>query len=54
MYDDDFLECYKRYKEIIDKCIPKEVLARLLGKANMGDSFEPKAYYDESGNELPF
>ena len=38
-------EYYEKYKKIIDECIPKEVLNRLLGKTadgeNMGDAWEP-------------
>ncbi|WP_024834124.1 hypothetical protein [Ruminiclostridium josui] len=52
---------YERYKEILDRCIPKDVLYRLLGKtetgAQMGDAWEPRTsekYYDENGRELPF
>lgn len=55
-------EYYERYKEIIDKCIPKDVLNRLLGITStgepQGDAWEPKTetekYYDDEGEELPF
>ncbi|HEX2925049.1 MAG TPA: hypothetical protein VHP38_02125 [Ruminiclostridium sp.] len=52
-------EYYERYKEILDRCIPKDVLNRLLNKTvtgeQRGDAWEPDGkYYDESGEELPF
>ncbi len=56
MIEEDY---YERYKEILDRCIPKNVLCRLLGKTvtgeRMGDAWEPQGkYYDEDGEELPF
>ncbi len=58
MLEEDY---YERYKEILDRCIPKNVLCRLLGKTvtgeQIGDAWEPRGqgkYYDEDGEELPF
>ena len=53
------LDYYERYKEIIDRCIPKPVLNRLLGRTatgeQQGDAWEsPATYYDDNGEELPF
>jgi hypothetical protein len=55
------LDYYEQYKEILDQCIPKDVLNRLLGKTNTGeqrgDAWEPEVqgkYYDDNGEELPF
>jgi hypothetical protein len=30
-------EYYEKYKKIIDQCIPKDVLSRLLSKTDNGD-----------------
>jgi hypothetical protein len=56
---ESFPEYYDQYKEIIDKCIPKAVLNRLLNRTDtdeqLGDAWESGGkYYDESGEELPF
>lgn len=38
-------EYYERYKKVLDECIPKDVLNRLLGKTvdgqQQGDAWEP-------------
>jgi hypothetical protein len=52
MVDESFLEYYKQYKDLLDSCIPKDVLNRLLKKAETepvrGDAWEPteKAPWD--------
>ena len=53
------LEYYEKYQEILDQCIPKPVLDRLLGRTESGethgDAWEPDGkYYGENGEELPF
>ena len=51
----DFREVYRRDKEIIDKCFPKDVIKRLLGKKageeiTRGDAWESP----ENNEECPF
>jgi hypothetical protein len=54
------LDYYEQYREIIDRCIPRAVLNRLLGRTatgeQQGDAWEPETgkYYDDNGEELPF
>jgi hypothetical protein len=54
--DDDFLEYYNKHKKLIDDCIPKEVVKRLLGKAYIeaqkGDAWEPPE--NEGDEKCPF
>jgi histone H3/H4 len=44
MDNESFQEYYKRYKSLMDECIPKEVLERLLNRAKgeivRGDAWE--------------
>jgi hypothetical protein len=35
LLDIDFARIYKRDKELIDRCIPQDVIARLLGRKDM-------------------
>lgn len=54
--DESFIDYYNRYKDLLDKTIPKEVLGRLLGKAKAeprkGDAWEPPEGEDDE--ECPF
>lgn len=57
MPEENFLEYYNRYKDLLDKSIPKDVLDRILKRANeetpqKGDAWEPSEDKDDA--ECPF